>query len=195
MSKKDDDTQLFLATLNGDELAACKLYDKHKPAVVRYIYLLHRDVGMTIDFDECSSIFDEMFAVALATYNPYGAPFKSYLYNITRNCCFTHSRKRFLQNNTVELDKEIKDSENPVSSYYGKKDSNFSSCYEMVFCSPEFESLSLTETQKVVLYLRIEGYKYKEISEATGIPISSVRRIIEKLKNSHQLHKLILEMD
>lgn len=197
MSKHKDDLELFLATLNGSEIAADELYNRYKNFLTRYIYRLHADMGIILDFDECLSLYDEFFALTLGTYNQHISPFKSYLFRVTRNGCYSSTRHFYSKhrNKNVELDKEILDSDDELKVFYGQSDSRYENVYQLVFCSPEFENLSLNKQQKLILYMRAEGYTLSDIASATGQSISKIRRIVLKLKNSKELYNTIMEMD
>lgn len=197
MSNNKNDTELFLATLNGSEIDADELYNRYKNFLTRYIYRLHADIGIILDFDECLSLYDEFFALSLGTYNQHISPFKSYLFRVTRNGCYSSTRRFYSKHpkKNVELDKEILDSDEELRAFYGQHESRYENVYQLVFCSPEFENLSLSKQQKLVLYMRAEGYTLSDIASVTGLSISKIRRIVAKLKNSKQLYDTITEMD
>jgi RNA polymerase sigma-70 factor (ECF subfamily) len=165
----ETEAELIYKILCGDESAFIELYNKYSKMLIGFIY------RHTNDINETSDILQETFVRLLENikeYNPKGS-FKSYIFTIALNIIRDRKRKESFEKKMMP-----KIYEETISTEDENED-KLKELYNII------ENLS--EDDKNIILLRLEGYKIEEIAEILGISSRTVNRalkkIIDKLKS------------
>lgn len=161
----ETEAELIYKILCGDESAFIELYNKYSKMLIGFIY------RHTNDINETSDILQETFVRFLENikeYKPKGS-FKSYIFTIALNIIRDKKRKEAFEKKMMP-----KIYEKSTINTEENKD-KLKELYDIV------ENLS--EDEKNIILLRLEGYKIEEIAEILSISIRTVNRALKKIIN------------
>jgi RNA polymerase sigma-70 factor (ECF subfamily) len=162
------DQELILVAKKGDADAFGRLYERHAPAVFRFIYA-HLNSRHDAE-DLTNELFLRVWRV-LPDYNDQGVPFKAYLFRIARNMVIDQYRKK---NPEIISDEDIEEQnfrdERPEPEEY----------FEMHLERQEVREYlqQLREEYRTVLVLRFLGdLSPNETAEVMGKSAGAIRVI------------------
>jgi RNA polymerase sigma-70 factor (ECF subfamily) len=114
-----EDDQLLQRSIQRDANAYGALYERHAPAVFRYLYA---HTGHRLDAEDlCEEVFLRVWR-SLPDYRERGLPFQAFVFRVARNALIDHYRKGKANEQSLPLDEvslgelEI-DPNSPVSSF------------------------------------------------------------------------------
>ncbi len=175
-SSQDEDFELIQSFIDGDEEAFRKLVLKHKDKVRNLVFLTLGDREAVDDISQ--DVFINVFN-KIKTFR-FESQFTTWLYRITINKCRDHIRKIKIRSIFIP----IKDNEEQYK--YGTN-SEHVDLTEIVQSSIS----KLPEKLRTPLVMReIDGLSYKEIADALGCEVGTIKSRIFRARESL---KLILE--
>jgi RNA polymerase sigma-70 factor (ECF subfamily) len=163
MSKQE--AELIQRAKQRDPVALAEIYQRHQPAIYRYI--LHRVNNVTTAEDLTSEVFVRLMR-KIDGFTYKGRPILAWLYTIARNLVADHHRRsgRLME---VSLD------DNGLASI-ASPDNHIK---HLLTQHRLFESLScLTEEQYEVILLRfVEGFDNNTVAELLGKSVKAVKSL------------------
>lgn len=161
----EDEARLIQRAKEGDPAAFAALYDRHRPAVYRYVYYRVGDVATAEDLTA------EVFVRLVEKVDRFiyrGRPLLSWLYTIARNLIADHWR-RSGQAIIVPLDEQLAtDAGNPEeAAERGLVQRRLAAALT-----------HLTDDQQQVIILKfIEGLDNAEVARTLGKPVGAVKSL------------------
>ena len=161
----NDEAQLIQRAQRGDPAAFTEIYDRHQPAVYRYIYYRVSDIATAEDLT--SDVFVRLVEkIDRFTYR--GRPLLAWLYTIARNLVTDHHR-RIGQATMLPLDEQLvaetDDLEQAAERGLAQR--------RLAAALPH-----LTEDQRQVIILKfIEGQSNAEVARILGRPVGAVKSL------------------
>jgi RNA polymerase sigma-70 factor (ECF subfamily) len=184
----DDDQLLIKKILKGKKSSFEELMKKYNKRIFGFIYRMVRDEEVAVELTQ--DFFVKIYRV-LSRYN-FEYKFSTWAYRICYNLVIDHIRKNQAYIESLDSDtvttKQMVDSDNYVSE-------------------DGFEILARTEVRdytwevvnriplkyrELILLRYIQGLKYDEIAEITGLPVGTVKNRIFKAK---EILKMEIEKD
>lgn len=178
-----DDAALVKETLKGSEDAFRELVERYQRPIYRLIVRMLRDPARAEDLAQ------EVFLRAythLATYDRK-RKFSSWLFKIAHNLTIDALRRGSLP--TVPLDQEAKDQDGAIREV---ADPNAPSGVRRVERSDLRSELERALTalrpsyREVILLRFVEGLSYEEISQATGMPLGTMKTQLHRARRELQ---------
>ena len=161
----NDEAQLIQQAQRGDPAAFAEIYDRHQPAIYRYIYYRVGDVATAEDLT--SEVFVRLVErIDRFTYR--GRPLLAWLYTIARNLITDH-RRRAGQALLLPLNERLVAAEGDLEEAAERGLAR----RRLAAALPQ-----LTEDQRQVIVLKfIEGLNNAEAAHILGKPVSAVKSL------------------
>jgi len=160
-----DEAKLIQRAKKGDPAAFAEIYDRHQPAVYRYIYYRVSDAATAEDLT--SDVFVRLVEkIDRFTYR--GRPLLAWLYTIARNLVTDHHR-RGGQATILPLDEQL-----------ATESGNLERAAERGLAQRRLAAAlpHLTEDQRQVIILKfIEGLDNAEVAQMMGKPVGAVKSL------------------
>lgn len=137
-------------------------FEKLRPKLEYYI----RKTFNNIPLQEIPDLIQDVSIKAYKNNNKYSSElgtYSSWLFKLARNTCIDYLRKN-KNNNSLPL--EEKSNNIPTEDFSSEN-------YDVKYMMSVIEKLP--SNLCVIFNLLLEGYKYEEIAEATGIPVNTVK--------------------
>lgn len=173
------DTELVRLALEQNQAAYIVLYTRYNTGVKSHI---SRYVSQKEDVEDiCLESFQKAFS-QLATYNPE-YKFSTWIYRIARNTAFDHMSRHDREKNNMPTRSINEDyaelKELPAAMHNPEEDIINQQEYDKWLNNIE----KLKEDYRTVARMNlIENFGYKEIAEALGMPINTVKTKIRRAK-------------
>ena len=173
------DTELVRLALEQNQAAYIVLYTRYNTGVKSHI---SRYVSQKDDVEDiCLESFQKAFS-QLATYNPE-YKFSTWIYRIARNTAFDHMSRHDREKNNMPTRSINEDyaelKELPAAMHNPEEDIINQQEYDKWLNNIE----KLKEDYRTVARMNlIENFGYKEIAEALGMPINTVKTKIRRAK-------------
>ena len=173
------DTELVRLALEQNQAAYIVLYTRYNAGVKSHI---SRYVTQKEDIEDiCLESFQKAFS-QLATYNPE-YKFSTWIYRIARNTAFDHMSRHDREKNNMPTRSINEDyaelKELPAAMHNPEEDIINQQEYDKWLNNIE----KLKEDYRTVARMNlIENFGYKEIAEALGMPINTVKTKIRRAK-------------
>lgn len=173
------DTELVRLALEQNQAAYIVLYTRYNTGVKSHI---SRYVSQKEDVEDiCLESFQKAFS-QLATYNPE-YKFSTWIYRIARNTAFDHMSRHDREKNnmpTRSINEDFAElKELPAAMHNPEEDIINQQEYDKWLNNIE----KLKEEYRTVARMNlIENFGYKEIAEALGMPINTVKTKIRRAK-------------
>lgn len=173
------DTELVRLALEQNQAAYIVLYTRYNTGVKSHI---SRYVSQKEDVEDiCLESFQKAFS-QLATYNPE-YKFSTWIYRIARNTAFDHMSRHDREKNNMPTRSINEDyaelKELPAAMHNPEEDIINQQEYDKWLNNIE----KLKEDYRMVARMNlIENFGYKEIAEALGMPINTVKTKIRRAK-------------
>ena len=173
------DTELVRLALEQNQAAYIVLYTRYNTGVKSHI---SRYVSQKEDVEDiCLESFQKAFS-QLATYNPE-YKFSTWIYRIARNTAFDHMSRHDREKNNMPTRSINEDyaelKELPAAMHNPEEDIINQQEYDKWLNNIE----KLKEDYRTVARMNlIETFGYKEIAEALGMPINTVKTKIRRAK-------------
>lgn len=175
------DLELALLASQGEQGAFLVLYDRYKVGVSLHVshYIPQREEAEDVVIESFQKAFSQ-----IASYNPE-YKFSTWLYRIARNTAFDHIEKYGRVNSNMPLN-SIDDANaglNDIIASTGDPEAD-------VILSQEYDKMvdainGLSETyRQVAQMIFLENYGYQEVSDATGLPLNTVKTRIKRAKEN-----------
>ena len=174
-----DDADLVKLALEQNQAAFIVLYTRYNAGVRSHI---SRYVTRKEDIEDiCLESFQKAFS-QIATYNPE-FKFSTWLYRIARNTAFDHLSKHDREMSyipTTSINEDITElKEIPATMHNPEEDIINQQEYDKWLCNIE----KLKGDYHVVAKMNlIDNFGYKEIADALGMPINTVKTKIRRAK-------------
>jgi RNA polymerase sigma-70 factor (ECF subfamily) len=161
----NDEARLIRRAQRGDPAAFTEIYDRHQPAVYRYIYYRVSDVATAEDLT--SEVFMRLVErIDRFTYR--GRPLLAWLYTIARNLITDHHR-RTGQVTMLPLDEQLVAETDDLEQAAERGLAQRRLAAALVH---------LTEDQRQVIILKfIEGLNNAEVAQMLGKPVGAVKSL------------------
>ena len=174
-----DDADLVKLALEQNQAAFIVLYTRYNAGVRSHI---SRYVTRKEDIEDiCLESFQKAFS-QIATYNPE-FKFSTWLYRIARNTAFDHLSKHDREMSyipTTSINEDISElKEIPATMHNPEEDIINQQEYDKWLCNIE----KLKGDYHIVAKMNlIDNFGYKEIADALGMPINTVKTKIRRAK-------------
>ena len=174
----DEDQVLITKILEGKRSSFEELMKKYNKKIFGFIYRMVRDEEVAIELTQ--DFFIKIFSV-LAKYN-FEYKFSTWAYRICYNLVIDYVRKNQAQVDSLDDEavsqKQLLESENYVSEDgfdHLVKEELRQYIWNVVDCIP-------LKYKELILLRYLQGLKYDEIAEITGLPVGTVKNRIFKAK-------------
>lgn len=184
------DSQLATLAADGEQSAFLVLYDRYKVGVQLHV---SRFISLR---EEVEDVVLESFQKAFSQIDSYNPEFKfsTWLYRIARNTAFDHIDRTGRANSNMpstSIDDETA-SLRDIASSTGNPEVE-------VIRSQEYDKIvdainGLSETyRQVAQMVFIDNFGYQEVSDATGLPLNTVKTRVKRAKEN--LLRIIDELE
>jgi RNA polymerase sigma-70 factor (ECF subfamily) len=165
--------ELMCAAGRGDEAAFEELMERHRLELINFFFRLVWDRHAAEDLAQ--EVFVRLFTNAPG-YEPT-AKFRSYLYRVARSCWIDQHRRTKSRRLECSLDAETEEgtSLRDVLTVLAEEPEDTARKGEFVKDLVAAVDSLPTEHKVVFILSQVEGLKYKEISDALGIPEGTVK--------------------
>jgi len=174
------DRELIDLTLQGDDEAFHRLYEKY----VKKVYnLAYRMVGRDGDPEELTQ--EIFFQVFKNLKNFKGkSQFYTWLYRVATNTCLQHRRKRSRGRGTSSFDELAETAPNALPSS-GLANPEDEAGTRLLREDIAKAIAGLTENQKTVMILGpVQGHSYDEMSEILGVSVTVIKGRLHRARES-----------
>lgn len=175
------DLELAQLAATGEQRAFLVLYDRYKNGVALHVggYIPQRE--------EAEDVVLESFQKAFAQIGSYNADFKfsTWLYRIARNTAFDHIEKYGRVNSNMPMNSldDMNAGLANIAASSGNPESD-------VIRSQDYNKMvdainGLSETyREVAQMIFLDNYGYQEVSDATGLPLNTVKTRVKRAKEN-----------
>lgn len=176
-----NDAQLALLASQGEQSAFLVLYDRYRAGV-------HLHVSRFIPMrEEAEDVVLESFQKAFSQISTYNSLYKfsTWLYRIARNTAFDHIEKYGRENSNMPMN-SIDDERTGISdivSSASDPESDVIRSQEYAKVVSAIEALSPTY-RRVAQMVFLENFGYQEVSDATGLPLNTVKTRVKRAKEN-----------
>lgn len=165
MKTPGDETKLIRRAQQGDPAAFAEIYDRHQPAVYRYIYYRVRDTATAEDLT--GEVFVRLVEkIDAFTYR--GRPVLAWLYTIARNLVTDH-RRQAARATMLPLEEQLvaKDDDVERAAEHGLTQRRLAAAL-----------VRLTQDQRQVILLKfVEGLNNNEAARVLDKPVGAVKSL------------------
>ncbi len=176
--KLDEDQLLITKIVKGDKRSFEKLMKKYNKKIFNFIYRMIRDEDASVELAQ--DFFIKIYTV-IYKYN-FQYKFSTWAYRICYNLVIDHIRKNQVQIDSLDAkdiqQKKILDHTGSYSKdgYHNlEKEEVKQIVWDIVNTIPH-------KYKELILLRYMQGLKYDEISEFTGLPVGTVKNRIFKAK-------------
>ena len=188
--KLDEDQTLITEIVKGDKRSFEKLMKKYNRRIYNFIYRMIRDEESSIELTQ--EFFIKIYTV-IYKYN-FQYKFSTWAYRICYNLVIDYIRKNQVQIDSLDTkdikQKQILDHTGTMSKdgYQNlEKEEIKSIVWKVVDTIP-------VKYRELILLRYLQGLKYDEIAEFTGLPVGTVKNRIFKAKEILKMEMLKNEM-
>jgi len=188
--KLDEDQSLIKEIVKGDKRSFEKLMKKYNRRIYNFIYRMIRDEESSIELTQ--EFFIKIYTV-MYKYN-FQYKFSTWAYRICYNLVIDHIRKNQVQIDSLDgkdiKQKKILDHTGTMSKdgYQNlEKEEIKNIVWKVVDTIP-------VKYRELILLRYLQGLKYDEIAEFTGLPVGTVKNRIFKAKEILKMEMLKNEM-
>lgn len=188
--KLDEDQTLITEIVKGDKRSFEKLMKKYNRRIYNFIYRMIRDEESSIELTQ--EFFIKIYTV-MYKYN-FQYKFSTWAYRICYNLVIDYIRKNQVQIDSLDTkdikQKQILDHTGTMSKdgYQNlEKEEIKSIVWKVVDTIP-------VKYRELILLRYLQGLKYDEIAEFTGLPVGTVKNRIFKAKEILKMEMLKNEM-
>jgi len=175
-----EDARIVKEILKGKEDQFALLLERYQRPIFNFIYRFFGEYEMAEELTQETFLRCYQF---LKSYDPK-RKFSTWLYTVAKNLCIDHLKKR-KRGKQISLDQSLPAVERHEAGRSTEKDPQFL-CIRNQEDSRLLEALGKLEASRrmvLVLYY-FQGLSYKEISEAVGVPVSTVKIRIFRAKKA-----------
>lgn len=172
---KEQEYGLIMKCRNGDKESFSVLAAAYRTSLKNYVE------GYTENEDDAQDIVQECFQKAYTSLSMYDSrySFSTWLYNIARNLCIDHYRKKCASSGTVSMDATNISLDMDTASS-PEDDMIHNQSYEsMIRIISHMES----PFREVAELRFVKDYQYEEIAVELGIPLNTVRTRLYRARN------------
>ena len=188
--KLDEDQSLIKDILKGDKRSFEKLMKKYNRRIYNFIYRMIRDEESSIELSQ--EFFIKIYTV-MYKYN-FQYKFSTWAYRICYNLVIDHIRKNQVQIDSLD-GKDIKQKQildhtgtKLQDGYHNlEKEEIKTIVWDVVDTIP-------VKYRELILLRYMQGLKYDEIAEFTGLPVGTVKNRIFKAKEILKMEMVKNEM-
>ena len=175
-----EDARIVKEILKGKEEQFALLLERYQRPIFNFIYRFFGEYEMAEELTQETFLRCYQF---LKSYDPK-RKFSTWLYTVAKNLCIDHLKKR-RKGWQISLDHSLPAVERHEAGRSTESDPQFL-CIRNQEDSRLLEALGKLEaSRRVVLVLYyFQGLSYKEISEAVGVPVSTVKIRIFRAKKA-----------
>jgi RNA polymerase sigma-70 factor (ECF subfamily) len=175
-----EDARIVKEILKGKEEQFALLLERYQRPIFNFIYRFFGEYEMAEELTQETFLRCYQF---LKSYDPK-RKFSTWLYTVAKNLCIDHLKKR-RGRRQISLDHSLPVVERHEAGRSTESDPQFL-CIRSQEDSRLLEALGKLEaSRRVVLVLYyFQGLSYKEISEAVGVPVSTVKIRIFRAKKA-----------
>ncbi len=175
----DEDQVLIKKILGGDKSSFEELMKKYNKKMFNFIYRMVREEEIAIELTQ--DFFIKIFTV-MHKYN-FQYKFSTWAYRICYNLVIDHVRKN--QANIDSLDDDSVSQKLMVESknYVTEDGYDVLEREEIRDCIWEAVNDIPIKYRELILMRYLQGFKYDEIADITGLPVGTVKNRIFKAKN------------
>ncbi|MCQ2185228.1 MAG: sigma-70 family RNA polymerase sigma factor [Bacteroidales bacterium] len=175
------DYELCMLASRGDQKAFLVLYDRYKSGVQQHVstFISQREEAEDVVLESFQKAFSQ-----IESYNPEFR-FSTWLFRIARNTAFDHIERSGRQSSNMPMN-SIDDANaglgNIIASS-GDPEADVIRGQEYAKMVDAINGLGETY-RKVAQMIFLENYGYQEVSDATGLPLNTVKTRVKRAKEN-----------
>lgn len=176
-----DEAQLIQRAKNGDPAAFAEIYDRHQPAIYRYVFY---QVGDTATAEDLTADVFVRLVERIDSFTYRGHPLLAWLYTIARNLITDH-RRRAGRSLSVPLDERLVASQVDLEETVDLRLTQHRLAAAIAH---------LTEEQRQVILLKfVEGLDNKTVAQILSKSVGAIKALQHRALAA--LHRILEQMD